>query len=55
MRWAIFFNYISYLLDDQLSSLQERQNNMVYLSQCLLLNIKKTQQCHIQKLDQSCF
>jgi hypothetical protein len=55
MRWAIFFNYISYLLDNQLSSLQERQNNMVYSSQCLLLNTKKTQQCHIQKLDQSFF
>ncbi len=40
-------------MDNHLSSLQWRKNNIVHLNQCLLLNIKKTQQCHIQKLNPS--
>jgi hypothetical protein len=43
---CLFYN-ISYLLDNHLSSLQLGKNNMTYLNQCLLLNTKKTQQCHI--------
>jgi hypothetical protein len=46
-----FFDFISYILDNYLSSLESRQNSMVHLSQCLLLNTKKAQQCHIQKLN----
>jgi hypothetical protein len=42
-----FFNFISYLLNNHLSSLQLRQNNMAHLNQCLLLNIEKAQQCRI--------
>jgi hypothetical protein len=42
-----FFDSISYLLDNYLSSFQLRQNNMVHLNQCLLLNIEKAQQCCI--------
>ncbi len=33
-----FLNFISYLLDNHLSSLELRQNNMAHLNQCLLLN-----------------
>ncbi len=47
------FNFISYSLDNHLSSLELRQNNMAHLNQCLLLNIVKAQQCRIQKLNQS--
>jgi hypothetical protein len=35
------FDFISYLLDNHLSSLELRQNNTTHLNQCLLLNIKK--------------
>jgi hypothetical protein len=35
------FDSISYLLDNHLSSLRLRQNNMAHLNQCLLLNTKK--------------
>ncbi len=42
-----FFDSISYLLDNHLSSLQLRQNNMVHLNQRLLLNKEKAQQCCI--------
>jgi hypothetical protein len=34
-------------LDNHLSSLELRQNNMAHLNQCSLLNKKKTQQCHV--------
>jgi hypothetical protein len=37
------FDFIFYLLDNQLSSLKLKQNNMVHLNQCLLLNKEKTQ------------
>jgi hypothetical protein len=36
-----FFDSIFYLLDNHLSSLQLRQNNMVHLNQRLLLNKEK--------------
>jgi len=45
------FETIYYLLDNHLSSLLLRQNSMVNLNECLLLNTKKTQQCHIRKLN----
>jgi hypothetical protein len=35
------FYFISFLLDNHLSSFKLRQNNMVDLNQCLLLNTKK--------------
>jgi hypothetical protein len=35
------FDFISYLLDNHLSSLELKQNNMAHLNQCLLLNTKK--------------
>jgi hypothetical protein len=38
---------------NQVSSFQVSQNSMAYLNQCLLLNTKKVQQCHIQKLNPS--
>jgi len=41
------FDFIFYLLDSHLSSFELEQNNMAHLNQCLLLNIEKTQQCHI--------
>jgi hypothetical protein len=47
------FEFISNLLDNHLSSLELRQNNIAHLNQCLLLNTKKTQQCQIQKLNPS--
>jgi hypothetical protein len=34
-----FFESIYYLLDNHLSSLELKQNNIAYLNQCLLLNI----------------
>jgi hypothetical protein len=43
-----FFDSISYLLNNQLSYLKVRHNNMAHLNQCLLLNVEKIQQCHIQ-------
>ncbi len=49
------FDFISYLLNNHLSSFQLRQNNMAHLNQCLLLNIEKVQQCCIQKLYPSFF
>jgi len=45
------FYFISYSLDNHLSFLELIQNNMAHLNQCLLLNIKKAQQCRIQKLN----
>jgi len=42
-----FFDYIFNLLNNHLSSLQLKQNSMAHLNECLLLNIEKTQQCHI--------
>jgi hypothetical protein len=36
------FYFISYLLDNHLSSFQLEQNNMARLNQCSLLNTKKT-------------
>jgi len=42
-----FCDYIFYLLDNHFSFIQLKQNNMAHLNECLLLNIKKTQQCHI--------
>jgi hypothetical protein len=48
-----FFEFIFYLLNNHLSSLQLRQNSMAHLNECLLLNIEKTQQCHIRKLNLS--
>jgi hypothetical protein len=48
-----FYFIIYILLDNHLSSLQLRKNNIAHLNHCLLLNIKKTQQCHIQKLNPS--
>jgi hypothetical protein len=36
------FDFIFYLLDNHLSFLQLRQNNITHLNQCLLLNTKKT-------------
>jgi hypothetical protein len=42
-----FFDFISYLLSNHLSSFELRQNNMAHLHQCLLLNTEKIQQCHI--------
>ncbi len=42
------FDFISYLLD-QLSSFEMSQNSMTNLNIFLLLNIKKAQQCCIQK------
>jgi hypothetical protein len=41
------FYYISYLLNNHLSSFELEQTNITHLNQCLLLNTKKTQQCHI--------
>jgi hypothetical protein len=35
------FDYIFYLLDNHLSSLELRQNIMAHLNQCLSLNTKK--------------
>ncbi len=35
------FDSIFYLLDNHLSSLELKQNNMAHLNQCLLLNIEK--------------
>ncbi len=35
------FDFIFYLLDNHLSSLEMKQNNMAHLYQCLLLNTKK--------------
>jgi hypothetical protein len=46
-------NSISYLLDNHLSSLELRQHNMTHLNQCLLLNIRKAQECRIRKLNPS--
>ncbi len=43
------FDVISYLLYNQLSSFELKQNNMAYLNQCLLLNIKKAQECCIRE------
>ncbi len=40
-------------MDNYLSSFELKKNNMAHLSQCLLLNTKKAQQCHIQKLNPS--
>jgi hypothetical protein len=42
-----FLYYISYLLYNQLSSLELRQNGMAHLNKCLLLNRKRIQQCRI--------
>jgi hypothetical protein len=42
-----FYIFLLYLLDNDLSSLELRQNKMAHLNQCLLLNTKKTQQCRI--------
>jgi hypothetical protein len=47
------FDYIYYLLDNDLSFLQLKQNNVAHLNECLLLNIEKTQQCHIWELNPS--
>jgi hypothetical protein len=47
------FVSIVYLLDNQLSSLKLKQNNMTHLNQFLLLNKEKTQQCCIQELNLS--
>jgi len=44
-----FFDSIFYLLNNDLSSFQLRKNNITHLNQCLLLNIKKSQQCRIRK------
>jgi hypothetical protein len=41
------FYCISYLLDNHLSSFEMKKNIMAHLNQCLLLNIKKNQQCRI--------
>jgi hypothetical protein len=38
---------------DQLSSLEVSQKSVTHLNQCLLLNIKKVQQCCIQELNPS--
>jgi hypothetical protein len=46
-------DFISYLLDNHLSSLELKQNSMAHLNQCLLLNTKKAQQCCIRKLNPS--
>jgi hypothetical protein len=35
------FDFISYLLDNHLSSFELKENNMTHLNQCLLLNTKK--------------
>jgi hypothetical protein len=32
------FDFVSYLLDNHLSSFELRQNNMAHLNRCLLLN-----------------
>ncbi len=45
------FYSIFYLLNNHLSSLGLKQNNMAHLNQHLLLNTKKVQQCRIQKLN----
>ncbi len=37
-----FFGFIFDLLDNHLSSLQLRQNNVAHLNECLLSNTKKT-------------
>jgi hypothetical protein len=41
------------ILNNHLSSLQLRQNNMANLNECSLLNVEKTQQCRIQELNPS--
>jgi hypothetical protein len=41
------FDFIYYLLVNHLSFLQLKQNNMAHLSERLLLNTTKAQQCHI--------
>jgi len=43
-----FFNSISYLLNNHLSSFELRQNNMAHLNQFLLLNTEKVQKCYIR-------
>ncbi len=47
------FDFITYLLNNHLSSFELKQNNMAHLNQCLLLNIEKAQQFHFQKLNPS--
>jgi hypothetical protein len=37
-----FIDCISYILDNHFSYFELKQNNMVHLNQCLLLNIGKT-------------
>jgi len=48
VKLAIVFFLI---LNNHFSSLQLRQNNMANLNECSLLNVEKTQQCRIQKLN----
>jgi len=45
------FYSIFYLLNNHLSSLGLKQNNIAHLNQRSLLNTKKVQQCRIQKLN----
>ncbi len=53
--WNKQFSFLFYilLLNNHLSSFEMGQNNIAHLNQCLLLNTKKTQQCHIQKWNPS--
>jgi hypothetical protein len=55
-KYEIFnclFDSIFYLLDNHLSCLKLRQNNMAHLNQSLLLFKEKIQQCCIQELNPS--
>jgi hypothetical protein len=47
-----FFDSISYLLDNHLSSVELRQTNIAHLHQCLLLNIRKAH--HIEFVHLMC-
>jgi len=49
-----FFDIISYLLDNHLSSFELKQNNMSHLNQCLLLNIKKPNNVVFENYFQLC-
>jgi hypothetical protein len=48
---VVFFYFLFYLLDNHLSSLKLKQNNMAHLNQCLLLNKEKNRTMLYSKLN----
>jgi hypothetical protein len=48
-------SYVFYVLDNHLSSLQLKENNITNLNQCLLLITKNAKQCCIRTLNSSFF